>query len=119
MKDRKALKAAYKEMKFKMGAFQIRNLSNGKLFVGSSANLDAIWNRHRFQLNMGSHRNTELQKEWNTFKEENFVFEILEELPHRDDTSDYSEELSLLETFYLEKLSPYNDRGYHQASRRT
>lgn len=117
MKDRKALKAAYKEMKFKMGAFQIRNLSNGKLLVGSSANLDAIWNRHRFQLNMGSHRNEVLQKEWNTFKEDNFAFEVLEELPHRDDTSDYSEELSLLEAFYIEKLNPYGALGYHQAAK--
>ncbi len=118
MKDRKALKSAYKEMKFKMGAFQIRNLSNGKLLIGSSANLNAIWNRHRFQLNMGSHRNTVLQKDWNTFKEENFVFEILEELPHRADTSDYSEELGLLEAFYLEKLTPFNERGYNRASKR-
>lgn len=118
MKDRKALKSAYKEMKFKMGAFQIRNLSNGKLLIGCSANLSAIWNRHRFQLNMGSHRNTLLQKEWNTYKAENFIFEVLEELPHRDDTSDYSEELNLLKEFYLEKLTPYDERGYHQASKR-
>ena len=118
MKDRKAHKSAYKEMKFKMGAFQIRNLSNGKLLIGSSPNLSAIWNRHRFQLNMGSHRNKLLQKDWNTGKEENFVFEILEELPHRDDTSDYSEELSLLEEFYLEKLTTYDERGYHRVSKR-
>lgn len=118
MKGRKALKAAYKEMKFKMGAFQIRNLSNGKLLVGSSANLDAIWNRHRFQLNMGSHRNTILQKEWKQFKEEGFVFEVLEEIAHREDTADYSEELSLLEAFYMEKFQPYGDKGYHRPKKR-
>ncbi len=112
------MKAAYKEMKFKMGAFQIRNVSNGKLLIGSSANLEAIWNRHRFQLKMGSHRNAVLQKEWKVFTEENFVFEILEEIPHREDTADYSEELDLLGAFYIEKLEPYGERGYHKPAKR-
>jgi len=117
MNDRKALKAAYKEMKFRMGVFQIRNLTNGKLLVGSSANLEAIWNRHRFQLNMGSHRNKALQVDWQASKEEDFAFEVLEEIPHRADTADYTEELELLETFYLEKLQPYGDKGYHKPKR--
>ena len=115
MKTRKELKAAYKEKKFRMGAFRIRNVSNGKLFVGSSNNLDAIWNRHRFQLNMGSHRNPILQKEWKEIGEAGFRFEVLEELEQGEDIGvDYGQELAILETMYLEELQPYGDKGYNK-----
>lgn len=114
MKTRKALKAAYKEMKFQMGTFQIRNQSNGKIFIGTSNNLEAIWNRHRFQLNMGSHRNAMLQKDWNALGEEGFVFEILETLEHEEGITDYNKELEVLEEMFLEELHPYGDRGYNK-----
>ena len=55
--NRKELKDAYKQQKFKMGVFQIRNAVNQKILVESSINLDAIWNRYRFALNMGGHPN--------------------------------------------------------------
>mgnify|MGYP002383887052 CR=1 FL=1 len=45
----KELKEKYKQMKFPMGVFQIRNTVNGKIFVDSSTNLPAIWNRHKTQ----------------------------------------------------------------------
>lgn len=114
MKTRKELKAAYKEMKFQMGAFQIRNIANGKIFVGTSNNLAAIWNRHKFQLNMGSHRNVLLQKDWNALGEENFAFEVLEALQHEDGITDYNKELEVLEGLFLEELQPFGDRGYNK-----
>jgi group I intron endonuclease len=114
MKTRKALKAAYKEMKFQMGAFQIRNISNGRIFIGTSNNLEAIWNRHRFQLNMGSHRNAMLQKDWKALGEENFAFEVLEKLDHEEGITDYNKELEVLEEMFLEELQPYGDGGYNK-----
>lgn len=114
MKTRKELKAAYKEMKFQMGAFQVRNIANGRIFIGTSNNLEAIWNRHRFQLNMGSHRNAMLQKDWNALGEESFVFEILETLEHEEGITDYNKELEVLEEMFLEELQPYGDRGYNK-----
>lgn len=114
MKTRKELKAAYKEMKFQMGAFQIRNISNGKVFVGTSNNLAAIWNRHKFQLNMGSHRNVVLQKDWNIFGEERFAFEVLEVLPHEEGITDYNKDLTALEELFLEELQPFGEQGYNK-----
>ena len=114
MKTRKELKTAYKEMKFQMGAFQVRNITNGRIFIGTSNNLEAIWNRHRFQLNMGSHRNAMLQKDWNALGEESFVFEILETLEHDEGITDYNKELEVLEEMFLEELQPYGDRGYNK-----
>lgn len=42
MKTKKELTEEYKQLKFKMGLFQIRNVINGKIFVESSINLYAI-----------------------------------------------------------------------------
>ncbi|MCB9282706.1 MAG: GIY-YIG nuclease family protein [Lewinellaceae bacterium] len=114
MKTRKELKEEYKNKKFKKGVFQIRNTANGKIFIGSSTDLEKIWNRHRAQLNFGGHPNAELQKDWKALGEEAFVYEILEELPEPDDAStDSSRELKALEQMYLEELQPFGEKGYH------
>lgn len=114
MKTKKELKEAYKQLKFRMGVFQIRNVVNGKIYIESSVNLDAIWNRHRTELNFRGHRNATLQKEWTEFGEENYRFEILSEIePREGETTDYKKELTLLEKMYIEELQPYEEKGYH------
>lgn len=55
MKTKKELRDEYKEMKFKKGVFQIRNTVNKKVYIDSSADLDAIFKRQKFQLNCGNH----------------------------------------------------------------
>lgn len=118
MRTKKELKKAYKQLKFRMGIFQIRNTVNGKIFIESSVNLDAIWNRHRFQLNFGSHPNKALQEDWNTFGEEKFCFEILSELDEQEDsTANHAKELKTLEAMFIEELTPYGDKGYHSRAK--
>lgn len=98
-----------------MGIFQIRNLTNDKVFVGSTLNLDTVFNRHKFQLDAGGHPSKPLQKDWNESGEENFAFEILEELPYREDPNyDHSSDLETLEDLWLEKLEPYGENGYNE-----
>ena len=63
MKTRKELREEYNQMKFRMGVFQIRNKINGKVFIGSSTDLKAIWYAEKLQLDIGLHSNSELQKE--------------------------------------------------------
>ena len=84
MDSRKHLKDAYKQKKFKMGIFQITNKQNGKIFIGSSIDLQAIWNRYQMELKFGSHRNKRLQADWEAFGPESFGFEILTELKQED-----------------------------------
>jgi group I intron endonuclease len=96
-----------------MGVFQIRNLSDGKVFVGSSMNLKGILNRHEFALKAGGHANKFLQRDWNERGGENFAFEILEELEPRENLDDRTE-LTFLEDLWLEKLEPYGERGYNE-----
>lgn len=115
MKTKKELLEEYKQKKFPMGVFQIRNIVNGKIYIESSVNLDAIWNRHRVELNFGGHRNPDLQKDWKAFGEENFRYEILFEIqPTEGDTSDPKKELNLLEKMYLDELQPFEEKGYNQ-----
>lgn len=98
-----------------MGVFQIRNLVNDKVFVGSTLNLPGIINRHKFELQMGGHKNHALQTEWKEFGADKFAFEILDELtPVSDPQHDYREDLAFLEEMWLEKLLPYGERGYNE-----
>ena len=112
MKSQKQIKEEYKFKKFKMGVFQIRNTVNGKIYVGSSLNLDAIWNRNKMELNFGNHRNLILQSEWKQFGERNFTYEILAEVVQKDeDKIDYNKEIKTLEAMFIAELEPVYNRN--------
>lgn len=115
MIDKKELKKKYKETLPPMGIYQIKNLINGKILIGSSMNLNGKANSFRFQLKMGSHMNSELQKDYNNFGDENFSFEIIDTLePKEDPAYAYWEELKVFEEMWIEKLQPYDEKGYNK-----
>jgi group I intron endonuclease len=118
MKTRQDLKREYKERKRPAGVFVIRNTANGKVFLGSSLNLEGPLNRHRFMLSIGKHEVPALQKDWNTFGSGSFTFEILEEVKEKD-TPGFSveDELTLLEQIWVEALQPFGDTGYNVGKR--
>ena len=98
-----------------MGVFLIRNNLSDKVFVGCRLDLHGIINRHRFDLTNGSHRNKQLQSDWNELGSNNFAFEIVDELAAREGAKvDYRAELSSLEKLWLEKLQPFGERGYNE-----
>ena len=114
-KTRKELKEEYKQMKFPMGVFAIKNISIGKVYIGNSNNLDLIWNSDKFKLDMGGHKNPGLQEDWKKFGAENFTFEILHELILSDDPAvDVRAELIALEELTIEEMQPYGEKGYHR-----
>lgn len=118
MKTRKELKEEYKQIKYKMGVFQIRNVVSGKIFIGSSLDLAAIWHAQKLQLNMGMHQNADLQKDWKEFGPENFSYEILEEIQETDDKPlDYKKEIKVLENMIIEDLQSFENKGYNQKSK--
>ncbi|HBE83507.1 MAG TPA: GIY-YIG nuclease family protein [Pyrinomonadaceae bacterium] len=116
--DNKAAKIAYKLSWRPMGVFQIRNTANDKIYVGSSTDLNAIFNRTRFQLFAGAHPNKGLEADWKLFGTGKFEFEILEEIFPREDVNyDYIADLDTLEDLWLEKLQPYGEKGYNERKR--
>lgn len=101
MKTRKEIKIEYKEQKFELGVFEIRNKIENKIFIDSSNNIPAKFNRHKFQLNAGLHPNKEMQADWNKYGEINFEFNLIEEIEQKDEIRDYSKKLKELEKKYL------------------
>jgi hypothetical protein len=69
-----------------MGVFQIKNLANGKIFLGRGKNVLGKINSAKFQLEQGSHPNRELQNDFKQLSAEKFSFEVLDYLdPKKDD----------------------------------
>ena len=112
--DRKALIRDYKESRRPMGVFRVRNTVSGKCLVGMSTNLPGMLNRQRWQLEMAGHPNRELQKDWNELGPDAFAFEVLDTLTAQEQPDyDPSDDLRALERLWLDKLSPFEDRGYN------
>lgn len=85
--DRKAALAAYKEIKQPAGIFALTCEPTGQVWVGSAPNLRQIFNRVRFDLDLGKHRNAALQAAWNAHGSEALHFEEKEVID--DGTPDY------------------------------
>ncbi|WP_084134843.1 DUF2087 domain-containing protein [Paenibacillus harenae] len=130
---RKQLTSEYQERERKMGVYRIKNDINGKIYIGGSTNLEPLWGKEQFQLNMDGHRNRELQKEWKQYGGENFSFLILEtvKFDHQvlydykdvsavegrqpaDMVRQYNREVAELTEKWIEKLQPYGDKGYNR-----
>ena len=114
-KSRKEINREYKERIKPAGVYQVKNMANGKVLLGSSLNLEGPLNRHRFMLKIGSHTNKALQKDWDELGPDQFTFDILEEVKQRPDDPSFNlkDEFSLLEMIWLEKLQPFGERGYN------
>lgn len=113
VKTRKDLHREYKERVKPAGIYQVKNIKNGKVLLGSSLNLEGPLNRHKFMLKIGSHTNKALQNDWNEFGPDAFVFEILEEVQVNDDPNfNLQDDLTLMEMIWLEKTQPVQN-GYN------
>jgi len=86
----------------KSGIYQIKNLVNGKIYVGSAVNIRKRWSNHRHNLINGTHKNLHLQNAWNKYGVDDFEFSIIELVVDKTQLIDR-------EQFYLNVLKPdYN-----------
>ena len=58
------------------GVYRIRNILDNKRYVGSAQDLEEHWGEYRKALRERRHHNIRLQRAWNKYGEENFVYEI-------------------------------------------
>lgn len=90
-----------------MGVYVIKNNLDGKVYIGSSVDVIKRFKRHKYDLNKKVHNNGYLQSAWNKYGEDNFSFNLLEQV---NDKSKLRER----ETYYIklynctDKLSGYN-----------
>jgi group I intron endonuclease len=59
------------------GIYQILHVPSGKLYLGSAADIHQRWRVHRGLLRKGSHHSRILQRGWDKYGAQQFVFSIL------------------------------------------
>ncbi len=104
MNTKKENRNAYKQMKFRAGIYQIKNLKNNKLLLKISFDLDRAFNSDQFQLKLGSHKNIELQNDWNTFGPDSFEFSIFDELKSKEAATESEIQTDLKELLELHRI---------------
>lgn len=86
--------------------YTITNKVNGKFYVGKTNNFFYRISKHKYTLRNNTHINEHLQRAWNKYGEENFIFEILEEYP--------SEYLISMEHYWCNLLDAFDyNRSYN------
>lgn len=67
------------------GIYEIYCLRNRKRYIGSSRDIEKRFNNHILSLDNGIHHNKYLQKAWDIYGENEFVFSILEAVEKQED----------------------------------
>lgn len=117
MKNRKTIIKEYKDNPPAAGIFRITNNVNGKIFIGRGLDVRGRINSNLSQLKFGSHRNADLQKDWNTYGPDKFTCEVLDRLTEDPGHPEkMTKELTLLEEMWLDRLKPYGEKGYNRES---
>ena len=91
------------------GIYCIKNTVNNKVYIGQSNNIEKRFYEHKRTLVNNNHRNIYLQRAWNKYGKDNFMFNIVEK---------YTElELNDKEVYYIKKFKSDNlEFGYNLTS---
>ena len=60
------------------GIYMIKNIVNGKIYIGKAVDIYRRWKKHKTMLNNNKHYNKHLQSAWNKYGQENFKFSVIE-----------------------------------------
>ncbi len=91
------------------GIYIIENKINKKVYVGSTNNFNIRSIHHRHELKYKKHYNKYLQRAWNKYGENNFIFKLIELCDQ--------ENLIIKELYYIQKYDSLNYRkGYNAVS---
>lgn len=61
-----------------IGIYAIKNITNNYYYIGSSKDIARRWKQHRKTLNNNTSNSIKLQRAWLVYKEEAFIFEVLQ-----------------------------------------
>lgn len=62
-----------------IGVYMIYQMNTGKVYIGSSKRIEKRWKEHKRELNNNKHHNRYLQRAWNKYGGESFLFDVIEE----------------------------------------
>ena len=89
-----------------IGIYSIKNIVNGKVYIGSSNNIQKRFRKHKTELNTKTHSNKYLERAYEKYGKDNFEFIILEECS--------LQELIEKEISYIKKYNSLNTlKGYN------
>lgn len=83
-----------------VGIYEIKNKLTGKVYIGSSKQIEKRWEQHVQALEKGSHHSVLLQRAWTKYGKDCFEFTIKEECT--------KEQLLEREQHYLDQQPQYN-----------
>lgn len=90
------------------GIYKITNLSNNRIYIGESFDIEKRWDKHKNDLICRKHINKGLQKDFDLYGKKYFKFEILQE--HKSSHSLLTQaHLIMLEDSWIKF---YRERGY-------
>jgi group I intron endonuclease len=91
----------------KSGIYEIRNVTNNKVYIGSAVNIKGRWSRHTHNLRKGDHHSKPLQRSWDKYGEEAFSFTVLEYVEDRTKLLEHEQR-------YLDTIKSYDRQfGYN------
>src|SRR5688572_9818145 len=91
------------------GIYGIENKNNGKIYIGSSKNIEKRFLQHIRMLNKNIHHSIKLQNAWNRTNDKSvFQFMILEEVNNIF-------KLKIIEQEYIDNENSFND-GYNSSA---
>ena len=85
--NRKELINRYKQQEVELGIVKLHNTVTGYSFVDTCNNLYKPFEGIKFRLNTGTFKVKGLQKDWNTYGEGAFTFEVVEKLKNQESTT--------------------------------
>lgn len=86
--------------------YKITNKINDKCYIGSAVNLTDRWRKHIKTLEGGNHHSIKLQRAWNKYGKDNFIFEII-------DATDCKKRLIPDEQYWIDAFSSSSNEGYN------
>lgn len=110
-----ALKREYRESRRPAGVYRITNTATGKIFIGSSVDVNARINRHKAGFAfLDKHELPALIADVKAYGRDSFSFDVVELLggEYESDTA-MLDDLALLERMWLETCQPYGEKGYN------
>lgn len=88
-----------------LAVYYIKNKINNKYYIGQTNDIKTRWSNHKYELNKGIHSSIHLQRSWNKYGGDNFIFKIIENGISKDNINEK-------ETNYIKKYNSYN-KGYN------
>jgi hypothetical protein len=103
--ERKELVRRYQETPRPAGVYRVSHQPSGRVLVGASPDVRAMFNRIEAQLSFGSLPNKQLQADWDADGKSAFEFEVLDLLdPPDDPNADIATDLATLLDLWRDKL---------------